>query len=139
LTVDTETGQVTVERILMVADAGRVINPITASGQVEGALQQVLGFAHCEEMLYDEQGRMVNPRFGPYHVYKANEMPELDVIFVQTEEPTGPFGAKSVSELPMDGIAPAMADAIHDATGVWVREVPFTPERVWRALRAAGK
>ena len=139
LTVDTETGQVTVERILMVADAGRVINPITASGQVEGALQQVLGFAHCEEMLYDEQGRMVNPRFGPYHVYKANEMPELDVIFVQTEEPTGPFGAKSVSELPMDGIAPAMADAIHDATGVWMREVPFTPERVWRALRAAGK
>jgi putative selenate reductase molybdopterin-binding subunit len=130
---------VTVERILMVADAGRVINPITASGQVEGALQQVLGFAHCEEMVYDEQGRLVNPRFGPYHVYKANEMPKLEVIFVQTEEPTGPFGAKSVSELPMDGIAPAMADAIHDATGVWVREVPFTPERVWRALRAAGK
>jgi len=139
LTVDTETGQVTVERIVMVADAGRVINPITASGQVEGALQQVLGFAHCEEMLYDEQGRMVNPRFGPYHVYMANEMPELDVMFVQTEEPTGPFGAKSVSELPMDGIAPAMADAIHDATGVWVREVPFTPERVWRALREAGE
>ncbi len=139
LTVDTETGQVTVERILMVADAGRVINPITASGQVEGALQQVLGFAHCEEMVYDEQGRLVNPRFGPYHVYKANEMPKLEVIFVQTEEPTGPFGAKSVSELPMDGIAPAMADAIHDATGVWMREVPFTPERVWRALRAAGK
>jgi putative selenate reductase molybdopterin-binding subunit len=136
LTVDTETGQVTVERILMVLDAGRVINPVTASGQVEGALQQVLGFAHCEEMVYDEQGRLVNPRFGPYHVYKANEMPELEVIFVQTEEPTGPFGAKSVSELPMDGIAPAMADAIHDATGIWIREVPFTPERVWRALRA---
>jgi putative selenate reductase molybdopterin-binding subunit len=139
LTVDTETGQVTVERMLMVADAGRVINPITASGQVEGALQQVLGFAHCEEMVYDEEGHLVNPRFGPYHVYKANEMPKLEVIFVQTEEPTGPFGAKSISELPMDGIAPAMADAIHDATGIWVREVPFTPERVWRALRAAGE
>ncbi|MEE8392654.1 MAG: molybdopterin cofactor-binding domain-containing protein [Anaerolineae bacterium] len=137
LTVDTETGQVTVERILMVLDIGRVINPITASGQVEGALQQVLGFAHCEEMVYHEDGRLANPRFGPYHIYKANEMPEMDVIFVQTEEPTGPFGAKSVSELPMDGIAPAMADAIHDATGVWIREVPFTPERVWRALREA--
>ena len=136
LTVDTETGQVTVERILMVVDAGRVINPVTASGQVEGGLQQVLGFAHCEEMVYDEQGRMVNPRFGPYHVYKSNEMPQLEVMFVQTEEPTGPFGAKSVSEIPMDGIAPAMADAIHDATGVWMREVPFTPERVWRALQA---
>jgi putative selenate reductase molybdopterin-binding subunit len=137
LTVDTETGQVTVERVLMVADAGRVINPITASGQVEGGLQQVLGFAHCEEMVYDERGRLVNPRLGPYHVYKANEMPRMEVIFVQTDEPTGPFGAKSISELPMDGIAPAMADAIHDATGVWIREVPFTPERVWRALRAA--
>jgi putative selenate reductase molybdopterin-binding subunit len=136
--VDTETGQVIVERALMVADAGRVINPITASGQVEGGLQQVLGFAHCEEMVYDERGRLVNPRFGPYHVYKANEMPRMEVIFVQTDEPTGPFGAKSISELPMDGIAPAMADAIHDATGVWIREVPFTPERVWRALRAAS-
>lgn len=134
--VDTETGQVTVERIVMAVDCGRVINPITASGQVEGGLQQVLGFAHCEEMLYDEQGRMVNARFGPYHVYKANEMPRLDVIFVQTEEPSGPFGAKSVSEIPMDGFAPALADAIHDATGVWLHDLPFTPEKVWRALNA---
>ena len=137
--VDSETGQVTVERVLMVVDAGRVINPITASGQVEGGLQQGVGFAHCEEMVYDEVGRLVNPRFGPYRFYKANEMPRLDVIFVQTEEPTGPFGAKSIAEIPLDGVAPAMADAIHDATGVWVRELPFTPERVWRVLRAAGK
>ena len=135
LAVDTETGQVTVDRVLMVVDAGRVINPITASGQVEGGLQQALGFAHCEEMVYDEQGRMVNARFGPYHTYLSNEMPKMEVIFVQTDEPTGPFGAKSVSEIAMDGMAPAMADAIHDATGVWIRKVPFTPERVWRALR----
>jgi putative selenate reductase molybdopterin-binding subunit len=134
--VDTETGQVTVERALMAVDSGRIINPITASGQVEGGLQQVLGFAHSEEMVYDEDGRLVNPRFGPYHVYKCNEMPPLEVILVQTDEPTGPFGAKSIGEISMDGVAPAMADAIHDATGVWVREVPFTPERVWRALQA---
>jgi putative selenate reductase molybdopterin-binding subunit len=137
--VDMETGQVTVEQILMAVDAGRVINPITASGQVEGGLQQGVGFALCEEMVYDEQGRMVNARLGPYHVYKCNEMPELEVIFVQTDEPTGPFGAKSVAEIPLDGVAPAIADAIHDATGVWVREVPFTPERVWQALLAAGE
>ena len=134
-TVDTETGQVTVERVLMAVDAGRVINPVTASGQVEGGIAQALGFAHCEEMVYDERGRLVNARLGPYHVYKSNEMPKMEVIFVQTEEPSGPFGAKSVAEIPMDGIAPALADAIHDATGVWMREVPFTPERVWRALR----
>jgi putative selenate reductase molybdopterin-binding subunit len=138
LSVDTETGQVTVDRVLMVVDAGRVINPVTASGQVEGGLQQVLGFAHCEEMVYDEQGRMVNARFGPYHTYLSNEMPQMEVIFVQTDEPTGPFGAKSVSEIAMDGMAPAMADAIHDATGIWVRQVPFTPERVWQALQAGS-
>ena len=136
--VDVETGQVTVERVLMVVDAGRVINPLTASGQVEGGLAQAVGFAHCEEMVYDELGRLVNPRLGPYHVYKSNEMPKLEVIFVQTDEPSGPFGAKSIAEIPMDGIAPAIADAIHDATGVWIREVPFTPERVWRALREQG-
>jgi putative selenate reductase molybdopterin-binding subunit len=135
LAVDTETGQVTVERVLMTVDAGRVINPITASGQVEGGIAQGLGFALCEEMVYDEDGRLVNPRLGPYHVYKADEMPEIEVIFVETDEPTGPFGAKSVAELPIDGVAPAIADAIHDATGLWLREVPFTPERVWRALQ----
>jgi putative selenate reductase molybdopterin-binding subunit len=135
--VDTETGQVNVERVLMVADVGRVINPVTASGQVEGGIAQGLGFALCEDMVYDEKGRLINPRLGPYHVYKANEMPEVEVIFVQTDEPTGPFGAKSVAELPIDGIAPAIADAIHDATGVWLREVPFTPERVWLALQEA--
>ena len=133
--VDVETGQVTVERVLMAVDAGRVINPVTASGQVEGGLQQALGFAHCEEMVYEQSGRLANPRLGPYHIYKCNEMPELEVIFVQTDEPSGPFGAKSIAEISMDGIAPAIADAIHDATGVWLREVPFTPERVWRALR----
>jgi len=138
LAVDTETGQVTVERVLMVVDAGRVVNPITASGQVEGGLAQAVGFAHCEEMAYDERGHVVNPRFGAYHIYKSNEMPKLETIFVQTDEPTGPFGAKSIAEIPMDGIAPAMADAIHDATGVWIREVPFMPERVWQALCAAG-
>jgi putative selenate reductase molybdopterin-binding subunit len=138
LTVDVETGQVEVERVVMVVDIGRVINPITASGQVEGGLQQALGFAHCEEMVYDDSGRLLNPRLGPYHVYKCNEMPELEVIFVETDEPTGPYGAKSVAEIPLDGIAPAMADAIHDATGVWLNEVPFTPERVWRALRRNG-
>jgi putative selenate reductase molybdopterin-binding subunit len=135
--VDVETGQTTIERVVMVVDAGRVLNPITASGQVEGGLQQAIGFAHCEEMVYDPAGRLVNPRLGPYRVYRCDEMPELDVIFVQTDEPTGPFGAKSIAEIPLDGIAPAMADAIHDATGIWVREVPFTPERVWRALKAA--
>jgi putative selenate reductase molybdopterin-binding subunit len=138
IALDTETGQITPEHILMVVDAGRVINPITASGQSEGGILQGLGFAHCEDMVFNADGRIVNPRLGPYRIYTANETPPMEVIFVQTEEPTGPFGAKSVGEISIDGIAPAMADAIYDATGVWLRDLPFTPEKVWRALQDAG-
>ncbi len=135
--VDTETGQVTVERLLMVVDCGIAINPITASGQVEGGMVQALGYAHCEEIAYSEIGDVLTRQFGEYHIYQSNEMPELEVIFVETYEPSGPFGAKAVAEIPKDGVAPAMASAIHDATGVWMRDLPFTPERVWRALRSA--
>ena len=134
ISVDTETGVITPERLLMVVDSGRIINPVTASGQVEGGLSQALGFTLSEQMLYDEKGRMVNARLGDYHIYKAGEMPPSDVIFVQTDEPSGPFGAKSVAEISIDGVAPAMASAIHNATGVWIHELPYTPERVWRAL-----
>ena len=136
--VDTETGQVTVNRLLMAVDCGVAINPLTAAGQVEGGMVQALGYAHCEEMVYDDEGRLLNPRFGPYRIYQADEMPQLDVILVQTYEPSGPYGAKAIAEIPKDGVAPALANAIYDATGVRIRQLPFTPERVWRALQAAS-
>jgi putative selenate reductase molybdopterin-binding subunit len=133
-TIDIETGEIKVERLLMVVDCGRAINPITAAGQVEGGMAQGLGFAHCEDMLFDEKGQIINARLGPYHVYKAHEMPLMDVIFVQTDDPSGPFGAKSVAEIAIDGVAPALVSAVHDASGVWIHELPLTPERVWAAL-----
>lgn len=133
--VDTETGSVEVERLLMVVDCGRVINPITAAGQVEGGMAQALGFALSEEMLYDKDGNPLNPNLRDYHIPRIVEMPVMDVIFVQTDEPSGPFGAKSVAEISIDGVAPAMASAVHDATGVWMRELPYTPERVKQALQ----
>jgi putative selenate reductase molybdopterin-binding subunit len=133
--VDTETGQVTVTKLVMAVDAGVPINPLTASGQVEGGMVQALGYGHCEEMVYDESGRMVNPALGPYHIYRADEMPELKAILVQTHEPTGPFGAKAIAEIPKDGVAPAIANAIFDATGVRIRRIPFTPARVYAALQ----
>jgi putative selenate reductase molybdopterin-binding subunit len=132
--VDTQTGGVTVERLLMVVDCGRVINPLTAAGQVEGGMAQALGFALCEDMLFDKNGHLLNASFEIYHVLKSNEMPLMDVIFVQTDEPSGPFGAKSVSEISIDGVAPALVSAIHDATGVWIRKLPATPDRVRGAL-----
>jgi putative selenate reductase molybdopterin-binding subunit len=133
--VDTQTGQIKVERLLMLVDCGRVINPITAAGQVEGGMSQGLGFALTEEMLFDKNGQALNPSLVKYHVPKAAEMPVMDVIFVQTEEPSGPYGAKSVSEISIDGVAPAVTNALHNATDVWVRELPLTPERVLKELK----
>jgi putative selenate reductase molybdopterin-binding subunit len=135
--VDIETGQVTVIRLVMAVDCGVPINPVTASGQVEGGMVQALGYGHCEEMAYDEDGRMVNASFGPYKIYRSDEMPELEAILVQTMEESGPFGAKAVAEIPKDGVAPALRNAIADATGVRINDIPFTPERVWQALQDA--
>ena len=133
--VDTETGQVEVKQLVMAVDCGVAINPITAAGQVEGGMLQALGFAHSEEMPYDAAGRLLTTDFRSYRIYRADETPELGVILVQTYEPSGPYGAKAIAEIPKDGVAPALSSAIYDATGVRVRELPFTPERVWRALR----
>jgi putative selenate reductase molybdopterin-binding subunit len=132
--VDIETGQVTVESLIMAVDCGVPVNPVTAAGQVEGGMVQALGYGHCEEMAYDESGTMVNARFGPYWIYRADEMPKIDTYLVQTMEKSGPFGAKAVAEIPKDGVAPAVRNAIADATGARINNLPFTPERVWNAL-----
>jgi putative selenate reductase molybdopterin-binding subunit len=135
--VDIETGEVTVTDLVMAVDCGVPINPLTSVGQVEGGMVQALGYAHCEEMAYDADGRMVNASFGPYKIYRSDEMPRLEAILVQTMEPSGPFGAKAIAEIPKDGVAPAMRNAIANATGVRINDIPFTPERVWRALQDA--
>lgn len=134
VTVDTETGAVTVVRLTMALDCGRIVNPATASGQVEGGMIQALGYAVCEEMLYDERGRSLLVNLTDYHIFRADEIPELDVLFIETDEPSHPFGVKAVAEIPMDGVAPAVVNAIRDAVGVTLREIPATPERVYRAL-----
>lgn len=136
VTVDIETGQVTIDKLVMAVDCGVAINPVTASGQVEGGMMQAAGYAHCEEYALDADGRMLNAKLGPYKIYRADEMPETDVFLVQTMEDSGPFGAKAVAEIPKDGVAPAIRNAIRAATGVGIDQLPFTPERVWNALNA---
>ncbi len=136
VSVDTETGQVTVDKLVMAVDSGVIINPLTASGQIEGGMTQALGYAVCEEMRYDEKGFALERDLDRYHVFRANEMPELTTIFVETFEPSHPFGVKAVAEIPMDGVAPAVGNAILDAVGVNVDDNPILPEKVWRALRA---
>ncbi|HLB48274.1 MAG TPA: aldehyde oxidase, partial [Anaerolineales bacterium] len=78
---------------------------------------------------------LLTRRFGDYHIFQADEMPELQAILVPTYEPSGPFGAKAVAEIPMDGVAPAVGNAIYHAVGVRIRDLPLTPEKVWRALK----
>jgi putative selenate reductase molybdopterin-binding subunit len=132
--VDTETGEVRVLTLVDAIDAGKIINPQTAEGQVEGGLTQALGYGVCEEMLYDGKGSLLTRDFSSYRIYTAMDMPTLVPILVETHEPSGPFGAKAVAEIPTDGAAPAIANAVFDATGVRIRQIPLTPERVWRAL-----
>jgi len=132
--VHIDTGEVEVERLLMVVDCGRVINPITAAGQVEGGMAQALGFAMGEDTYYNEKGQITNDRLSTYEMPKAEKMPALDVIFVQTDEPSGPYGAKSVSEISIDGAAPAIVSAIHNATGVWFHDLPLTKDKVLTGL-----
>jgi len=122
----------------MAVDSGVIVNPLTASGQIEGGMTQALGYAVCEEMRYDDRGAALERDLDRYHILRADEMPVLETIFVETFEPSHPFGVKAVAEIPMDGVAPAVVNAIHDAVGAWVNEIPATPERVWRALRSAA-
>lgn len=135
VTVDTQTGQVTVDRLVMAVDSGVIVNPLTASGQIEGGMTQALGYAVCEEMVYDGNGRLRERDFGDYHIFRADEMPELETIFVETFEPSHPFGVKAVAEIPMDGVAPAVGNAVLDALGIEIDANPVTPEKVWRATR----
>ena len=139
VTVDVETGQVTVDRLVMAVDSGIIVNPLTASGQIEGGMTQALGYAVCEEMRYDEKGAALERDFDRYHIFRADEMPELETIFVETFEPSHPFGVKAVAEIPMDGVAPAVGNAILDAVGVNVDDNPVTPEKVWKALKSKNK
>ena len=97
-------------------------------------MTQALGYAVCEEMVYDDQGKARERNLRDYHIFQANEMPDLTTIFVETFEPSHPFGVKAVAEIPMDGVAPAVGNAVVDACGAQVDNNPITPERVWKAL-----
>jgi putative selenate reductase molybdopterin-binding subunit len=132
--VDIETGQIEVKKLVMAVDSGVIVNPVTASGQVEGGMIQALGYAVCEEMRYDSKGVPLEKDFNDYHIFRANEIPEMETIFVETYEPSHPFGVKAVAEIPMDGVAPAVGNAILDACGAEVLKNPATPQRIWEAL-----
>ncbi len=139
VTVDVETGRLTVDKLVMAVDSGVIVNPITASGQIEGGMTQALGYAVCEEMRYDDLGRPRERDLRDYHIFRAHEMPELSTIFVETYEHSHPFGVKAVAEIPMDGVAPAVGNAVLDACGVQVDDNPITPEKIWRLIKEGNR
>jgi CO/xanthine dehydrogenase Mo-binding subunit len=132
--VDTETGQVTVEKVWAAHDVGKAINPLGIEGQIDGGIVQGMGFALMEE-LQQEEGRLINPTLEGYLVPTVMDAPEIVPLIVEVPEPTGPYGAKGVGEPPTTPIAAAIANAIADATGVRLTRLPMTPERVLQALR----
>ncbi len=133
---DLDTCEVTVTRITTAQDIGRAINPVLAAGQIEGGTLQAVGYGLLEEVVWD-RGRVVNNRLTNYIIPTALDAPDMQTIIVEKEYPHGPFGAKGVGELPMDGGAPAIAAAVFDATGALLCEIPITPERLQAALEKA--
>ncbi len=131
--VDLDTGEVAVRDVVAVDDIGRVIHPILAEGQVEGGTLQAIGYATIEEMKVRD-GRYLNDRLATYLIPTALDAPRITALLVEAPFSGAPHGAKGVGELPMDVGAPAVVAAIHDATGVWIHDLPATPERILAAM-----
>ena len=133
--VDTDTGRVRVLRYVAAHDSGRIINPRAALNQAEGAVSQMLGFALSEELVTDAAtGVTLNPGYLEHKSPTILDYPDIHVIFADIVDPVGPLGAKGLGEVPTVGVAPAIANAIYNATGVRMRRTPFTPDRVLAAL-----
>ncbi|MEW5786064.1 MAG: molybdopterin cofactor-binding domain-containing protein [Bacillota bacterium] len=133
--VDTETGVVEVLKLYAAHDCGRPINPGMAEGQVYGGIHMGFGYAVMEEILWREDGRMINPQLTDYMIPTALDMPELVCDLITDPEPTGPFGAKGIGEPSLLPTAPAILNAIYDAVGIRLYSLPVTAEKVFWALK----
>ena len=116
-------------------DVGKAINPAICEGQIEGGLAMGLGYALSEEIRYNDKGKQQNKSISTYFLPTAEDMPEVEAILVESNDPSGPFGAKGVGETGLVPTAPAIANAVYNATGIRFTEIPLTEERVFFALR----
>jgi len=133
--VNTRTGGIKVQKYYALQDCGTPINPELALGQIYGGVMKSIGHTLYEEMVLDERGRCINPDLRGYGVPMIGDVPEdLQAHLIFTEDPFGPFGGKSIAEISVNGAAPVIANAIHDACGVWIRSWPLTPEKVLKGL-----
>ena len=136
--VDLETGQVQLLEVVCANDVGKVINPQQLEGQIEGAVAQAQGYA-LMEYLVSQEGRILNPYLSTYLIPTSLDVPpKVKSVILEHPDPIGPWGARGMAEMPFLPLAPAIAAAIFDATGVWVDSQPFTAEKVVKALRRQG-
>jgi CO/xanthine dehydrogenase Mo-binding subunit len=134
LEVDLETGFIRILRIVSADDVGQAINPALVQGQIEGAVVQATGYAITENFI-TKNGHILTDQLSTYLIPTVLDIPEaVESVIIEVPEPNGPFGARGLGELPFLPIAPAIAAAVHDATGVWFDEFPLTPERLLRGL-----
>lgn len=133
VSVDTRTAEIRLEDFVTVQEVGRVINPVLAAGQIEGGVAQGIGLALCENVVWQE-GRMVNSQMTNYIMPTSVDVPPIRVFFEEIPSSRGPAGAKGIGELPLDGTAPAIANAIAHATGADIRRIPITPEALLELL-----
>jgi CO/xanthine dehydrogenase Mo-binding subunit len=135
--VDPETGEVTLHDFVVVQDVGKAINPLAIEGQMQGGAVQSLGMALTEALLYDDKGRLTNPSLLDYRKLTSADLPNIETIIVEKPSPHGPFGARGVGEPPIVPAPAAIANAIEDATGVRLTELPLSPERIALAVASA--
>lgn len=133
--VDTETGIVKVLKMVAAHDVGKAINPAIVEGQIEGALHHGIGYALWEDLIVDATtGETINPSLLGYKIPTALDMPEIHSILVETKEPTGPFGNKSIGESGMVAVAPALGNAVSNILGVRIKDLPLLPEKILEAM-----
>jgi xanthine dehydrogenase molybdenum-binding subunit len=125
-------------KLVCAKDIGRAINPMAVEGQIEGGAQMGLGYALSEEVVVKE-GKVMNPNFVDYRLFTSADMPEIENILIESNDPEGPFGAKGIGEMGSSCVAAAVTNAIYDAVGVRLTQAPMTPERVLAALDALEK
>ena len=136
--VDLETGHVTIKRLVSVHDVGRVVSPQLVEGQIEGGVAQSVGWTLLENFI-QKDGKTLTPHLSNYLIPGVLDVAEvIEPVILEIPDPQGPLGIRGMAEMPMIPTAPAIGAAIYDATGVWIDRLPYTPERVWAALREAG-
>jgi CO/xanthine dehydrogenase Mo-binding subunit len=136
--VDEDTGQVTLKRFTTAHDVGTILNPIAHQGQIEGGVMQGIGQAMMEEVQY-EDGQVTNLSLGEYKLPSMYDIPELRTVHVQSEGGPSPYGGKAIGEQPISAVAPAIVNAVLDATGLSIKDLPVTSEKVYTALQEAKR